>query len=465
MKRLIAVLLFLCVLACVPTPEEEFVVNKGDNVAEHSIKSDQQDDAQRFPARWDEDTPLPCGTIAVSIHADIVQRADGVYPVYRTRQFPVTQAYAADLLTKLLGTPVERCRNTPTKDDWQREFQAWIDDYNAFIEGEMQQDGLSGTMETLTTEQYEQTAAWYAEQIKEAPISNEPESVSDFSSVPVNEMEARYTMQDGSTALVGVGNESDHMIRVWRNHNGGWLCLRSYYDAESKWNDGLNGQWRDTTMAQSDAETILRKTLDRLGIAGFDIADVQQANLMVDYGHNGSEYRSAAQGWGFVLKRLYGGYPAVPYAVEPSINLNYANDPAYAEVTMIREERIRIMIDESGLVCFEYHSPKEVLGMESANVGLLSFDEVQERVKNAFRASLSGSALEQIDTTEVEVYRMILTVYTVHVRNSDDYFEIPCWVVLFDDPMTRQFRDDPRIPPQMLLINAVDGSTVMPGGY
>ena len=101
--------------------------------------------------------------------------------------------------------------------------------------------------------------------------------------------------------------------------------------------------------------------------------------------------------------------------------------------------------------------------MESANVGLLSFDEVQERVKNAFRASLSGSALEQIDTKEVEVYRMILTVYTVHVRNSDDYFEIPCWVVLFDDPMTRQFRDDPRIPPQMLLLNAVDGSIIHTG--
>ena len=130
---------------------------------------------------------------------------------------------------------------------------------------------------------------------------------------------------------------------------------------------------------------------------------------------------------------------------------------------MIPEERIRIMIDESGLVCFEYDSPKEVLGAESANVGLLSFDEVQTRVKNAFRAWLSGSALEQIDTTEVEVYRMILTVYTVHVRNSDDYFEIPCWVVLFDDPMTRQFRDDPRIPPQMLLLNAVDGSIIHTG--
>ena len=463
MKRLIAILLLLCLLACVPTPDEEFIVNKGDNVAEHSIKSETRDDAQRFPDRWDEDAPIVCGTIAVSLHAEIVQRADGVYPVYRTRQFPVTQAYAAGLLTKLLGTPVERCRNTPTKDDWQREFQAWIDDYNAFIEGEMQQDGLSGTMEALTTEQYEQTAAWYAEQIKEAPVSNDPEPVSDFSSVPINEMEALYTMQDGSKALVGVGNESVHKIRVWHNNNGGWLCLRSYYDAESRWNDGLKGQWRDTIMIQSDAEAILHETLDRLGIAGFDIADVQQANLMVDYGHNGSEYRSAAQGWGFVLKRLYGGYPAVPYAVEPSINLNYANDPTYAEVTMISEERIRIMIDESGLVCFEYDSPKEVLGVESANVGLLSFDEVQTRVKNAFRASLSGSALEQIDTSEVEVYRMILTVYTVHVRNSDDYFEIPCWVVLFDNPMTRQFRDDPRIPPQMLLLNAVDGSIIHAG--
>ena len=36
----------------------------------------------------------------------------------------------AGLLSALLGTPVSRVLLETTKDDWKREFQAWIDDYN-----------------------------------------------------------------------------------------------------------------------------------------------------------------------------------------------------------------------------------------------------------------------------------------------------------------------------------------------
>ena len=68
-----------------------------------------------------------------------------------------------------------------------------------------------------------------------------------------------------------------------------------------------------------------------------------------------------------------------------------------------------------------------------------------------------------MDVTEIEVYRLLLTCYTVHIRNSEEYYEIPCWVVLFDDPMTRGFRDDPTDTPQALLVNAVDGSIIHTG--
>lgn len=466
MKRLLIILLSLALLlACVPTPEEEYIVNKGDNVTEQQIRGEKTDGAQVFPDRWDEDETIDCGKIAVSIHADVVQRSDGIYPVYRTRRITVMQENAAPLLLKLLGTPKNRCRQESTKDDWQREFQAWIDDYNESMDERRKSGELTAEFETISVAQYEEESAWYMEQIKNAPISNEAEPVSDFTTVPINDLGALYTMSDGSTAQISVGGDgagSDY-LDVTRGAVIGWVCMETAYQNVVQWDPGLKAAWKEPTMQRKEAEQLLERELDRLGLSGFSVINAEKANLMHDRGSNGSDYMSVAQGWGFVLHRLYGGYPSAVSKITPSISLNYESDPAYTEVTIIPDEEIRIMIDESGIRSFRYSAPKEVVGVESANVTLLPFDEVQTRVKKTLRAALSGSWLEKMDVTEIEVYRLLLTCYTVHVRNSEDYYEIPCWVVLFDDPMTRGLRDDPANTPQALLINAVDGSIIHTG--
>ena len=85
-------------------------------------------------------------------------------------------------------------------------------------------------------------------------------------------------------------------------------------------------------------------------------------------------------------------------------------------------------------------------------------------MKNTFRATLSGSWYEKDDAVrEIEVYRMMLTAYTVHIRKADDYYEIPCWVVLYDNPIKRTLRDNPTHYPEVLLINAIDGSVIHTG--
>ena len=216
-------------------------------------------------------------------------------------------------------------------------------------------------------------------------------------------------------------------------------------------------------MERSAAKTVLDRTLERLGLDDFSVVREEEANLMQVRGSNDVIYTSVAQGWGFRLLRTYGGYPTLPTRFEPSISLNYESEPAYAEVTVIPCEELYIMIDESGLLLFEYRSPKDIVGVESANVTLLPFEELATRIKNTFRAALSGSLYEKEDVSEIEVYRMVLTAYTVHIRNSDDYYEIPCWVILYDDPMRRPLRDSTTSYPQVLLINAVDGSVIHTG--
>lgn len=471
MKRIIILCLSLIMLAaCQPTPEEDFVVNKGDNVAEHQIRSEQSGGEQRFPDRWDEDETLACGKITVSIHADVIQRADGVYPVCRTRRMVFSQEGTAGLLSALLGTPVSRVHLETTKDDWKREFQAWIDDYNESMD-EMRKNGeLTAEIESLSEAQYKAEAAWYAEQIRNAPDAHDPEPVSDFGSVPVNDLGARYTMSDGSTAIVSIAREGEdaRYFDVSRADLNGYTVTESSCQMQAKWDPGLLASWKKPSMRREDAEQILIQELDRLGLSDFSIVDTQKANWMHEYGgadRDGAQrsYTSLAQGWDFRLRRLYGGYPSISSPIKPSASLNYESEPDYAKVTNIPDEEIRILIDESGIRSFRYSCPKEIIDIENENVDLLPFSEVQTRVKNTLRATLSGSWLEKEDVTEIEVYRLLLTCYTVHVRNSDDYYEIPCWVVLFDDPLTRSFRDDPDTPPQALLINAVDGSIIQAG--
>ncbi|MBR3038732.1 MAG: hypothetical protein IKI52_08515, partial [Clostridia bacterium] len=138
MKRLIPFCLSLLLLAsaaCLPTPTEEYVVSKADNVLEQKLNAtpkpmedtveQQTNDSpakaqsvpettaapvqtQVFPTRWDEDAEQIREYVTLAIHADVEAKADGLYPVYRTRAASFTEAQVIGLAEKLLGKPKER---------------------------------------------------------------------------------------------------------------------------------------------------------------------------------------------------------------------------------------------------------------------------------------------------------------------------------------------------------------------
>ena len=116
------------------------------------------------------------------------------------------------------------------------------------------------------------------------------------------------------------------------------------------------------------------------------------------------------------------------------------------------------------LISFE--APKMIVGIESKNVQLLSFDQVQDRIRQGLFYGLTKWAqdLKQNEPDlklNVEIYKIGLTSYTLHVPNSEDYYEMPCYAVFFD-PWQRpdSSRNDKTTMQETLLINAVDGSIV-----
>ncbi|MBQ7754244.1 MAG: hypothetical protein IJR78_00755, partial [Clostridia bacterium] len=120
MKRLamllLAAALLLSAAACQPTPSEEFVVNKKDSGVAAMLEKDADAEArgaQRVPDRWDEVYESDLMTLTFS--APIVQKEDGLYPLYRTRSNPLTEAEMVNYLTVLFPDPVAVRQNLPTK--------------------------------------------------------------------------------------------------------------------------------------------------------------------------------------------------------------------------------------------------------------------------------------------------------------------------------------------------------------
>ena len=122
----LALLLLACLflVACLPTPDPEYVVNKADNIVEQKVGANgtadsaaAKDAAQRFPDRWDEDTYKVNDWLSIGFKAEVVQKADGLYPVFRTRKDVITSEEMTTWATAVLPAPVSVQTLIMTKED------------------------------------------------------------------------------------------------------------------------------------------------------------------------------------------------------------------------------------------------------------------------------------------------------------------------------------------------------------
>ena len=80
MKRICMIILLTMVLfsACQPTPEVEFVVNKGDDTVEEKLTAVQDGTAgegrQTFPDRWDEGPETVNDRLTLTARAEVIQK-------------------------------------------------------------------------------------------------------------------------------------------------------------------------------------------------------------------------------------------------------------------------------------------------------------------------------------------------------------------------------------------------------
>ena len=479
MKRiagLMVLVLLLC--ACVPTPEQEFVVNKSENAVEQKLSASpkpEQKAAMLFPDHWKEDPYQPYDRFTIEIDAEIVQKADGIYPVYRTRGRDFTDADASDFAEKVLDKPVSVRESMMTKADWTREFQSWLEEveaHRAWIAAGKPDDGIDRDESEISQKEIDEESEWYREQIRNAPDDLPETPVSDYRLLGLGESKV-FTLENGRTAYVSADYWS---IRICLDcASQGYLYTESRIEQDQKWGEPGAEVWREPSMTEEEAAAMLQSALEKLGMTDFTVRLSQKGNL---YQELGGKPVSSAAGWAFSLVRDYGGYPTSRVPFEPHQNLAYGEDDGFAANKPIEKETLEILIGPEGLQMIEYNCPKTVAGVENPDVELLPWEKVKTRIQSAFKLTAPVKWAEEQDTVHTyRVYRLLLTTWTVRAKDSQDYYEMPCWVVFFDrDIRSRgheaeyeqwygsdyweRNRNNTDLMQETLIINAVDGSIV-----
>lgn len=504
MKRLSILLLVLLMLtACLPTPEHEYVINKSDNTVEEKISATPKTEEstvelqpstntvesaaamqpstetsksaeaaaealapQRFPDRWDEDAADVNAYVSIAVHADLIQKADGLYPVYQIKDAPMTEADAQSLAEKILGKPTEAYISELTKEYWKNQLQNYLDEVAAWEEwvavgspNDVDHDG-----EGFTPEDVEAQTAWYMAKIQSAPDTLETKPVSDYSGLHENS-EAVYTLASGEKATITYRRG----FQIFRNcASSGAIYTEAEYEIGKDEDDPNAKLWHDPTMKREDAETVLHAEMERLNLSEYSVSTAQKACLLERTPSGKLQYKS--NGWAFTLLRNPAGYPMSELPWEPSQFLNYGTDDGFAVNEPVGQEHITAFIDENGMQAFELYDRKEVTGLPNANVELLPFEDVQRIAKNTLAVCVGYDSTGK-QKTELEIYRALLTTYTLRVKNSDEYYEMPCWALFFDyadvsEEYRMRMRESEFESHEVLLINAIDGSVIHPDyGY
>ena len=466
MKRTGILLLALLLFGCVKTPDTEPIVSKADGALEQAIAaspvpitleldattapdlsqtplpiSSPMATMEPFPTHWEEDAVLAPG-ILLSIRTDLTLPEQPVYPVYRVEPFLPSPAWAQHLAEAFLPEPVSIQPNERTKKDWEREFGAFLADTEAQQTGE--QDDLA-----LSQEEIDAESTFYMERIREAPEENLPHAVSDYRNITPRSTNV-FTGSDGTKAIVSL---SDRGLLICKDcDDAPYLLYESQYEADRVWNPNMERLWKPVTMAQADAKAAAIQAMESLGFSDFRIAEANPTNLLSGIGGQ----RSIGTGWSFVFLRDY-GYPLLRrYAASSFLSFDETGSAAYR--APLYEEHIEVFADESGVRFLSVFNPRKLLGTENENVSLLPFSEVLARLKDVIRFGLSEYA--DNDSIRPEIYEAVLTTHTVPIRNSDAYYVLPVWVFLLDP--TGYMPHDERITREAVILNAIDGSVILP---
>ncbi len=457
MKRIMILCLSLALLlACVPTPEEEFVVNKGDEKEWQQAAEPENvgtDGAGGVPENEDVFVPVAANDPESPTESKLYERLGA--PKYWTTDMDVNGVRVVAEEAPVILPIVDRvpAAEAQTAAFSEQELNAAVDaffgkrqidwyDYGTYTKERIAKL-IRYWQELLPTAEDEAHSEYWMQRIKElGEAYNRAPSESDLKSIPLAPTE--YTEDWGGESvrtkhgLLARATIDGEQWVVELNQNYGMQILEIAIDGkqtdvsvfghssfdghpviDTPWGVSLS---KGEAIAQGNA--IVQKIDENYSLCFCGPAAARFAD----------DYNVARSwGWGLVYMRRINGFPSA-YAsreIGDRMDDDAANDiPSY--------ERLFLVIDDEGPVYLRWQTPMEVTRILGADQTLLPFDEAVSKGKNMIVAHWAYE-LERDPGSYVKIDKVKLGLCRIAKKGGDFYY-VPAYCFYLDIVQTEEYR-------------------------
>ena len=440
MKRIIILCLSLTLLlACVPTPEEEFVVNKGDGSAAAAGETDERvsEVLSTVPSAWTAAFSFREGTVVVTVDAAIDVPQVDRFPIVEVTPAAVDAQIAAGLLNRLVPNGSILIPNQSGQAYTVEDVDRWIEQVRLLLA--------------------------HTDEMPFASIDERDAYINTQNAELERLFEMRRTAEEGAVTTV------DNYALLKRY--GAMQCRV----LDARGTECADLLWKPQAEETSDKrESVLH--IDALSaacrLADHEIETVEEgrqlADELIDELGISDRYVCVSvmdgKNWiCFCYGVQYGGIAASPFT-ETVIDVGSYRVPWPNEMLQIRLNR------NDGRASASYVCPSRIVG-ELGNAALLPFSEIQEQFEKDMKASYAWMDDGTV-SAEITVTRVSLGYYRVPMKDAPDrYALIPAWT--FEGSRTTFEKSDNGVDlfanendlknNVLLIISGVDGSLLYAG--
>lgn len=446
MKRIFAILLLSLLIACVPTPEEEAVVQKDQGqMLFHASKADERmeiiDLYERLgaPKEYKANLSAINGRLKVIVDAKVIMPEDEL-PVVRVMpvDFTLEQilAFAGELMPKdAKYVDFDAGRSKGYYNSLIQNLQWAIDHWDQ-----------GGQDIYLDFDSVEDAKRSFSELLMQQ--SNAPESLPEIDpqTIPCN---GEYPMNGTCRLIATKDNETFSMIHV-NNFSKEYGTTSLEYVRDQYYNyfvsDGRAHQ--DAPPSTEIKETVFQ-LIDKLPIDGFDCSAVFPA---VYFGNRNDKIPC----YHFVFTRSINRVSETATDIEVVVEA-YDKQWGY--------EMIHVIADENGVAAFKYANPYAVSDIVVEKTNLSSFDDILE----VFNKRITVYHNNLIDGTrdalqkEYNITNIRLGLVSIKEENTDSGLLVPAWDFLGFERYWENGNESLSYTNELhsfLTINAIDGSII-----
>ena len=421
--------------ACQPTPENEAVIGRQDDVldAVEPVASDDFEPIQvpDHISETHDDFPY----VKISYDADVVVPEVSAYPVTEVTKRVLTEDDILEYIDMFAGSGYEM-------------YFGWTlskDDYLALLTKVLQYKGT----ERVTKEDLDRIQELYDKATND--VVNQP--IGSLSDIPVE-----------FSPLVNIKTADGEISQVAWERDGNYLWYTRNYMVQSypsssltdeQYSKNMDGSvehfnWMkpgEPDISQEDAYAIALQYLDSLGI-DLELYSAEPCSFIKDY-------VDKTTGWQFVFTRAIAGLQTI----DTVNSTNWTKETAPSYGSPWGEEQLVISVDKTGLFGLNWKGASTVSRTVADSAQLIDFETIHQRITDQLSYKYGFS--DDDSKIEIEISEVRLGISMISLENRTDVGEyLPTWYVSYR--YKGENEDDNAWQWQQIMFNATDGSYIEP---